>query len=119
MIDWLAESRHQLELFLVNNEIANQDIMFQIHIHTDSNYGSTSLQGEVTHNHTNINIRLGIEISAHFGTIENYAPDLVAKFGLEPIHIFGERCPFWGSEILERGALHAACLSVSRAITMR
>lgn len=78
-----------------------------------------ALRVVVLHHDKHINIRLGVEIAAHFGAVENDTPHLIAKLLAQARQILGKRLLLAPSQILETITLHHFPSNAARAITIR
>lgn len=110
--------RHPRKTCLRHDEITQQHIVFQIHIHAELGQRARARRICVFDDDQHINIRLGVEIAAHFRAVQNHALHLVAKLLAQAREIFRERASLAPSQIFQTAAFHLLSNAL-RAITRR
>lgn len=110
---------HPRKAFSVDKKIAEQDIVFQINIEREPRQGIFTRLIQLIEHHKHINIRLGVEVAAHFGTVENNVLHVIAKLFAQARQVLGERLLFAPSQILETIPFHYFPSSALRAMMSR
>jgi len=99
LIKWLLDFRHPRKAFSVDEEITEQDVVLQVNIQREPRQGIFTCLIQFVEYDKHINIRLGVEIAAHFRAVENDALHLIAELFAQARQVLGERLLLASSQI--------------------